>query len=95
MSRYAEEGTPEIHSLPHGLMVPDLKILVGAATREPDSPIRKMKNELQEQLYREPRYARVQAMASELQLTSDATAEALLLVSLPPPPVATADPTAV
>jgi hypothetical protein len=83
---------------PNGLTVPDLKILVGAATREPDSPIRKKKNELQEQLYREPRYARVQAMASELQLTSDAAAaaaEALLLVSLPPPPVATADPTAV
>jgi hypothetical protein len=39
---------------PNGLTVPDLKILVGAATLEPDSPIKKKKNELQEQLYREP-----------------------------------------
>ncbi len=77
---------------PNGLTVPDLKILVGAATLEPDSPIKKKKNELQEQLYREPWYARVQAMASELRLTSEATdaaaAKALLLVSAPP--VATA-----
>jgi hypothetical protein len=82
---------------PNALTVPYLKILVSAATHEPDSPIRKKKNKLQDQLFREPRYARVQAMANELQLTSDAAAaEALLLVYGNPPRVATSvNPTAV
>ncbi len=64
---------------PNGLTVPEMKTLVSAATRESDLPDEKKKSELQQQLYHEPRYARVQAMVGEFQLTINAAAvEALV-----------------
>jgi len=39
---------------PNGLTVPDLKALVTAATNSTDSPVKKRKEELQQQLYLEP-----------------------------------------
>ena len=46
-------------SCPNGLMVPDLKALVTAAINLKDLPVKKRKEELQQQLYHEPRYSRV------------------------------------
>jgi hypothetical protein len=71
---------------PNGLTVPEMKALVVAATNTTDSPVKSRKADLQAQLYREPRYGRVQAMANNLTLTStsnnesvaDAAAEGLL-----------------
>ncbi len=39
---------------PNGLMVPDLKAFATAAKNSMDSPLKKRKEELQQQLYREP-----------------------------------------
>ena len=39
---------------PNGLVVPEMKALVLAATTTIDSPVKSKKNELQGQLYREP-----------------------------------------
>jgi hypothetical protein len=39
---------------PNGLMVPDLKALVTAAINSADLPVKKRKEELQQQLYHEP-----------------------------------------
>jgi hypothetical protein len=79
---------------PNGLTVPDLKVLVVAATNASESPVKNKKAELQEQLYREPRYSRIQAMSDNLQLTlnNEATADAAaaLLLVAQPPDVATA-----
>jgi hypothetical protein len=58
---------------PNGLTVPEMKALVAAATTATDSPVKSRKAELQAQLYREPRYGRVQAMANDLRLTSSDT----------------------
>jgi septal ring factor EnvC (AmiA/AmiB activator) len=73
---------------PNGLTVPEMKALVVAATNTTDSPVKSRKADLQAQLYHEPRYGRVQAMANNLTLTSttsstnesvaDAAAEGLL-----------------
>ncbi len=49
-----KKALQEFTFCPNGLTVPDLKILVSAATGEPDSPIRKKKNKLQEQHCHEP-----------------------------------------
>ena len=54
---------------PNTLTVPDLKALVTAATQSTGSPVKSKKAELQQQLYREPRLSRVQAMSNNLQLT--------------------------
>jgi hypothetical protein len=54
---------------PNGLTVPDLKVLVTAATNTTDSPVKTRKADLQAQLYREPRYNRIQTMAQEFRLT--------------------------
>jgi hypothetical protein len=85
---------------PNGLTVPDLKVLVVAATNASESPVKNKKAELQEQLYREPRYSRIQAMSNNLRLTLNneamADAAAALLLVAQPPDVATAvNPTAV
>jgi cytochrome c peroxidase len=71
---------------PNTLTVPDLKALVTAATQSTGSPVKSKKAELQQQLYREPRLSRVQAMSNNLQLTlnneaaerNNTAAEALL-----------------
>jgi hypothetical protein len=42
---------------------------VVAATNAKDSPVKSRKADLQEQLYREPQYGRVQAMVNNLTLT--------------------------
>ncbi len=55
---------------PNGLTVPEMKALVMAASKTSDSPVKKKKQELQEQLYREPRYGRVKELAKDLELTS-------------------------
>ena len=64
---------------PNGLTVPELKSLVVAVSNSDDSPVKKKKSELQEQLYREPRYSRVQQLAADVRRTSnDDAADALL-----------------
>ncbi len=70
-----------------------MRALVIASSNASDSPVKKKKNEIQEQLYREPRYARVQALAKDFQLTltsvsNSAAAEALISLQaiIPPPP---------
>jgi hypothetical protein len=50
----------------NGLTVSEIEIPVAATMLEPDSCVKKMKIELQQQLYHEPRYARVQPIAGEL-----------------------------
>jgi hypothetical protein len=47
-----------------------MKALVIAASKSTDSPVKKKKKELQEQLYREPRYGRVKELVRDLELTS-------------------------
>ncbi len=54
---------------PNGLTVPEMRVLVTAATNVSDSPVKKRKNELQEQLYSEPRYNRIQQLAANFWLT--------------------------
>ena len=70
---------------PNSLTVPDIKALVVAVTKASDSPVKKKKDELQQQLYREPRYGRVQAMVNEFRLTENAAAAAEALVGLNTP----------
>jgi hypothetical protein len=55
---------------PNGLTLPEMKALVTAATKTSDLPVKKKKQELQEQLYCEPRYRRVKQLAKDLELTS-------------------------
>jgi len=55
---------------PNGLTVPEMKALVTAASKSSDLPVKKKKQELQEQLYCEPRYRRVKQLAKDLELTS-------------------------
>ncbi len=77
---------------PNSLTVPDMRALVIASSNASDSPVKKKKDEIQEQLYREPRYARVQALANDFRLTltsvsNSAAAEALIsLQAIIPPP---------
>jgi hypothetical protein len=52
-----------------------MKALVTAASKTSDLPVRKKKQELQEQLYREPRYGRVKELAKDLELTSATEAQ--------------------
>jgi len=59
---------------PNGLTVPEMKALVTAASKPSDSPIKKKKQELQEQLNREPRLGRVQQLAREYEHTLETTA---------------------
>jgi len=51
---------------PNTLTVPDTKALLTAAMESTDSPVKSKKAELQQQLYREPRHSRVQAMSMQL-----------------------------
>jgi hypothetical protein len=44
---------------PNFLAVPEMKALITAASKSSDSPVQKKKQELQQQLYREPRLGRV------------------------------------
>jgi hypothetical protein len=53
-------------SCPNGLTAPELRALVMAGSKSSDSPVKKKKQELQEQLYREPRYSRVKLLAEEV-----------------------------
>jgi len=69
---------------PNGLTVPEMRVLVTAATNTSDSPVKKKKNELQEQLYREPRHNRIQQLATDFRLTlSNDAAEALVSLQAP------------
>jgi hypothetical protein len=74
---------------PNGLTVPEMRVLVTAATNASDSPVKKKKNELQEQLYHEPRHKQIQQLATDFRLTlsNDAAEE---LVSLQAPTAVTA-----
>jgi hypothetical protein len=56
-------------SCPNGLTAPKLRALVMAGSKSSDSPVKKKKQELQEQLYREPRYSRVKLLAEEVRRT--------------------------
>ncbi len=69
---------------PNRLTVPDLKALVTATTNASDSPVKKKKDELQQQLYREPRYSRVKLIADDLRRTSDSAAAEALVALLTP-----------
>ena len=83
---FLKKALGKFYDAPSTLTVPDLKALVTAATQSTDSPVKSKKVELQQQLYREPRLGRVQAMSNNLQLTltneaaqrSSDAAEALL-----------------
>lgn len=83
---FLRKALGKFYDAPSTLTVPDLKALVTAATQSTDSPVKSKKVELQQQLYREPRLGRVQAMSNNLQLTltneaaqrSSDAAEALL-----------------
>ncbi len=44
---------------PNGLTIPDLKVLVTAATNTTDSPVKTSKADLQAQFFREPWYSRI------------------------------------
>ncbi len=69
---------------PNGLTVPELKSLVTTATISSDSPVKKKKDELQQQLYREPRYSRVKQLAVDVRRTLDNdTAQALVTLFAP------------
>ena len=80
---------------PNGLTVPEMKALVIAASKSTDSPVKKKKQELQEQLYHEPRYGRVKELAKDFELTlatnagentsSTDAAQALLAISVQGP----------
>jgi hypothetical protein len=77
---------------PNGLTVPELKALVTSGTTSSDSPVKKKKEELQQQLYREPRYSRVKLLAQDLRRTVIAStaadaAEALVSLFAPAPNV--------
>jgi hypothetical protein len=79
---------------PNGLTVPELKALVTSGTTSSDSPVKKKKEELQQQLYREPRYSRVKLLAQDLRRTMIAStaadaAEALVSLLAPAPNVST------
>ncbi len=56
----------EFTTYPNVLTVPEMKALVSATTTTTDSPVKSKKAELQAQLYREPRYGRVQAWANDI-----------------------------
>ncbi len=75
-------------------MVPNLKVLALAATITSESPVKNRKADLQEQLYCEPWYSRIQAMSNNLGLTLNnkamADAAATLLLVAQPPGAATA-----
>jgi hypothetical protein len=58
---------------PNGLTVPEMKALVLAATTSTDSPVKSKKAELQVQLYREPKYGKVQALTNDFRITSTST----------------------
>jgi hypothetical protein len=65
---------------------------VTAATTSSDSPVKKKKDELQQQLYREPRYSRVKHLAQDFRRTLITTstadaAEALVSLFAPAPNV--------
>jgi hypothetical protein len=60
---------------PNGLTILEMKALVTAASKSSDSPVQKKKQELQQQLYCEPRLGRVKELARELELTSATEAE--------------------
>ncbi len=86
---------------PNSLTFPDMRALVIASSNASDSPVKKKKDEIQEQLYREPRYARVQALANDFRLTltnsvsNSAAAEALIslqAIDPPPPPLTNTTP---
>ncbi len=83
---------------PNSLTVPDMRALVIASSNASDSPAKKKKDDIQEQLYREPRYARVQALANDFRLTltsatNSAAAEALIsLHTIVPPSVTNTTP---
>ena len=64
---------------PNGLTVPELKSIVMAATMSSDSPVKKKKEELQQQLYREPRYSRAKQLAQDVRRTLDSDAAATLI----------------
>jgi transcription initiation factor IIF auxiliary subunit len=56
------------------LTVPELRCLAVALTNQGDSPARKKKEELTEQLQREPRKSRLQGLIRQRQLTLDVAA---------------------
>ena len=64
-----KKALEKIALCPNGLTVPDLKVLITAASNISDSPVKTRKADLQAQLYREPRYNRIQTMAQEFRLT--------------------------
>jgi hypothetical protein len=56
-----------------------VKSIVTAVTMLSDSPVKKKKEELQQQLYHEPRYSRAKQLAQDVQCTLDYDAAATLV----------------
>ena len=85
---------------PNSLTAPNMRALVIASSNASDLPAKKKKDKIQEQPYREPRYARVQALANDFRLTltnsvsNSAAAEALISLQAidPPPPLTNTTP---
>jgi hypothetical protein len=66
------------------MTVLEMKAIVTATTKASDSPVKKKKGELQQQLFREPRYSRAKALGDDLRPTFDsAAAEALISMAGP------------
>ncbi len=59
-----KKAVEKISVCPNGLSIPDLKLLVVAAIKASELPVKSKKSDLQEQLYHEPQYSRVQAIAN-------------------------------
>jgi len=78
-TEFLNNSLKKFSECPNGLTVPDLKAIITATTKASDSPVKKKKEELQQQLFCEPRYSRAKLLAEELRRTSNAEAAAALL----------------
>jgi hypothetical protein len=61
-----QQALRKFNLCPNCLTVPEMKALFTAASKTSDSPVRKKKQELQEQLYREPRYGQGKRISQRL-----------------------------
>ena len=74
---------------------PNGKAIVTATTKASDSHVKRKKEDLQQQLFREPRYSRAKLLAEELRRTLNAEAAEALLGMFDPAGSATNNITAV
>jgi hypothetical protein len=94
-TEFLSNSLKKFSDCPNGLTVPDLKAIVTATTKASDSPVKRKKEDLQQQLFREPRYSRAKLLAEELRRTLNAEAAEALLGMFDPAGSATNNITAV